>query len=109
MAAIGVERHLYTWICGWARGSEVVEKLYIDPTVLPDAACYAFYGWALSRQYAADAGVVVAATRLPDPLLAEVPPPAEASASLWSEARRGAAREAAARIASRADQHFVAA
>ena len=29
-------------------------------------------------------------------------PPAETSASLWSEARRGAAREAAARIASRA-------
>ena len=106
MAAIGVERHLYTWICGWARGSEVVEKLYIDPTVLPDAACYAFYGWALSRQYAADAGVVVAATRLPDPLHT---PPAETSAALWSAARGGAARAAAARIASRADQHFAAA
>ena len=30
------------------------------------------YGWALSRQYMADAGVAVAATQLPDPMDATI-------------------------------------
>jgi hypothetical protein len=68
MAAIGVERHIYGWLGGWARGSQTVERDYVDPTVLPTPAAYALYGWALSRQYAAGPGVVVAATVLPDPL-----------------------------------------
>ena len=68
MAAIGVERHIYTWVGGWTAGSTTVDKHYIDPTVLPTPAAYALYSWALSRQYHTDAGVVVAATTLPDPL-----------------------------------------
>ena len=71
-AAIGVERHLYVWLGGWARGSATVDKHYIDPTVLPTAAAYELYGWALARQFSADAGVVVAATTLPDPLDGDV-------------------------------------
>jgi hypothetical protein len=70
MAAIGVERHIYGWLGGWARGSQTVERDYVDPTVLPTPAAYALYGWALSRQYAAGPGVIVAATVLPDPLTA---------------------------------------
>ena len=68
MAAIGIDRHIYVWVGGWARGSSVVDKHYIDPTVLPSPAAYSLYGWALSRQYYASAGEVVAASTLPDPL-----------------------------------------
>ena len=39
----------------------------IDPTFMPSPAAYALYGWALKRQFMADAGVVEAATTLPDP------------------------------------------
>ena len=67
MAAIGVPRHIYIWLGGWARGSSVVDQCYIDPTFMPTPAAYALYGWALSRQYSADAGIVAAATLLPDP------------------------------------------
>ena len=73
MAAIGVDRHIYIWIGGWARGSDVVDRHYIDPTVLPTPAAYALWGWALTRQYSADAGVVEWAECLPDPR-AEDPP-----------------------------------
>ena len=68
MAAIGVARHIYVWLGGWARGSSTVEKHYIDPTVLPSPAAYAFFGWALSRQYQADRGTLEEFTPLPDPL-----------------------------------------
>ena len=68
MAAIGIDRVIYIWIGGWARGSSVVDKHYVDPTVLPTPAAYALYGWALSRQFAAGAPVVVPAAVLPDPL-----------------------------------------
>ena len=51
MAAIGVERHIYIWLGGWARGSSVVDRCYIDPTFMPSPAAYALYGWALSRQF----------------------------------------------------------
>ena len=67
MAAIGVARHIYIWVGGWAAGSTTVDKHYIDPTVLPSPAAYALYSWA--RQHEADAGVVVARETLPDPLL----------------------------------------
>ena len=67
MAAIGVDRHIYIWIGGWARGSDVVDRCYIDPTFMPSPAAYQLYGWALSRQYAPGPGEVVAATTLPDP------------------------------------------
>lgn len=69
MAAIGVDRHLLNWLGGWARGSSTVEVHYIDPTVLPSPAAYQLYGWALTRQFEADAGVVCRAEVLPDPLL----------------------------------------
>lgn len=68
MAAIGVEPHIYTWIGGWAAGSTTVAKHYIDPTVLPSPAAYAFWGWALTRQYRADAAVACVRSVLPDPL-----------------------------------------
>ena len=35
MAAIGVPRHVYIFVGGWARGSTVVDKHYIDPTFRP--------------------------------------------------------------------------
>ena len=41
--------------------------------MLPSLAAYALYGWALSRQYMADAGVAVAATQLPDTMDAPRP------------------------------------
>ena len=79
MAAIGVERHIYIWLGGWARGSSVVDRCYIDPTFMPSPAAYALYGWALSRQYSAGAAEVVRATCLPDPRVmqpaAVAPPP----------------------------------
>ena len=67
MAAIGVPRHIYIWLGGWARGSSVVDRCYIDPTFAPSAAAYALYGWALQRRFAADSGTVVRTTTLPDP------------------------------------------
>ena len=69
MAAIGVPRHIYIWLGGWARGSSVVDRCYIDPTFAACPAAYALYGWALSGLYGADAGTVVRATTLPDPRL----------------------------------------
>jgi hypothetical protein len=69
MAAIGVDRHLLVWLGGWARGSSTVEVHYIDPTVLPSPAAYQLFGWALTRQYEADAGIVCRAEVLPDPML----------------------------------------
>ena len=69
MAAIGIERHIYVWVGGWARGSDTVDKHYIDPTVLPTPAAYALWGWALTRQYTADAGMIEWHEPLPDPAL----------------------------------------
>ena len=40
------------------RGSDVVDKHYIDPTVLPTPAAFELWFWALTRQYHADAGVI---------------------------------------------------
>ena len=54
---------------GWARGSGTVDKHYIDPTVLPTPAAYDLWGWALTRQYTADAGVIKWHEPLPDPAL----------------------------------------
>ena len=71
MAAIGVERHIYVWIGGWARGSDTVDRHYIDPTVLPTPAAYALCGWALTRQYSTEHGVVEFAECFPDPLADE--------------------------------------
>ena len=68
MAAIGVERHVYVWVCGWKAGSITVDKHYIDPTVRPTPAAFELYGWALSRQYVTSTAEVVAAATLPDPL-----------------------------------------
>jgi integrase len=67
MAAIGVPRHVYVWLGGWARGSGVVDAHYIDPTFQPSAAAFAFYGWVLTHSYSADSGTVVRTTTLPDP------------------------------------------
>ena len=81
MAAIGVPRHVYVWLGGWKRGSVVVDALYVDPTFQPSAAALALYGWALSHQYTADAGTVVATTTLPDPRAPAAPqPPAPTAA-----------------------------
>ena len=68
MNAIGVVRTTLCWIGGWARGSDVPERHYIDPTFLPSPACYMLYGWLLSRQFTTDAGVYERARVLPDPL-----------------------------------------
>ena len=74
MAAIGVPRHIYIWLGGWARGSGVVDRCYIDPTFAACPAAYALYGWALTNRYSADAGTVVRATTLPDPRLSAPAP-----------------------------------
>ena len=68
MAAIGIDRTVYTWVCGWAKGSDVPEKHYVDPTFPPTPACYALYGWLLRRTFTVDAGVYERARVLPDPL-----------------------------------------
>ena len=90
VAAIGVDRHIYIWVGGWVRGSSVVDEHYVDPTVLPTPAAYALYGWALSRQYRAEAGVIVAATVLPDPLAEPASPstPAHVRVAARISARR---------------------
>ena len=67
-SAIGVPLHIVTWIGGWQRGSLVVQRDYIDPTVLPSPSAYRLYGWLLARQFEADAGVVQRFVALPDPL-----------------------------------------
>jgi len=69
MAAIGVARHTYVWVGGWARGSTVVDKHYIDPTFTPSQAAHDLYGWLLTHSYAAGIGVHSAGTALPDPWL----------------------------------------
>jgi len=67
MAAIGVPRHIYIWIGGWARGSSVVDRCYIDPTFTPSPAAYALYGWALQRHFTAGSGSPAVRVPLPDP------------------------------------------
>ena len=69
MAAIGVPRHTYVYIGGWARGSVVVDKHYIDPTFRPTPAAHSLYGWLLSNSYVAGPGTVEAGVPLPDPWL----------------------------------------
>jgi hypothetical protein len=96
MAAIGVPRHVYVWVGGWARGSSVVDEAYVDPTFTPSAVAYALYGWALTRQYASESAVPFVATALPDPLAPPSPTPAEPA---HMAAARAIARIAAARTA----------
>lgn len=69
MAAIGVARHTYIFVGGWARGSTVVDKHYIDPTFRPSAAARSLYGWLLASAYEADAGTVEVGEPLADPWL----------------------------------------
>ena len=69
MAAIGVPRHVYIFVGGWARGSSVVDKHYIDPTFRPSPAAHALYGWLLVSAFSADAGTVEEGVPLPDPWL----------------------------------------
>ena len=69
MAAIGVPRHVYIFVGGWARGSTVVDKHYIDPTFRPSPAAHALYGWLLASAFSASAGTVEAGEPLPDPWL----------------------------------------
>jgi hypothetical protein len=65
----------YVWLGSWKRGSGVVDRCYIDPTIRLPAAAYSLYGWALTAQYRADAsGVVVRAATLPDPRDEPQPP-----------------------------------
>ena len=54
---------------GWARGSTVVDKHYIDPTFRPTPAAHALYGWLLSSSYSAGPGTVEVGVPLPDPWL----------------------------------------
>ena len=62
------------WVGGWAKGSDVPERHYIDPTFMPSPACYMLYGWLLSHQFQVDAGVCECARVLPDPLDEQLPP-----------------------------------
>ena len=95
MAAIGVPRHIYIWLGGWARGSSVVDRCYIDPTFAPSAAAYALYGWALQRRFAADQGTVVRTTTLPDPrTTAPAPGPTLPESPAHVRAARGILRRA---------------
>ena len=68
MHAIRIQRTVICWIGGWAKGSDVPERHYIDPTFMPTPACYMLYGWLLSHQFQVDAGVMERARVLPDPL-----------------------------------------
>ena len=70
MAAIQVPRHMYIFIGGWARGSTVVDKHYIDPTFQPSAAARDLYGWLLAHAFTADTGTYERGTVLEDPWLA---------------------------------------
>jgi hypothetical protein len=88
MAVIGVPRHIYIWLGGWARSSSSrqqcgrrVLRAYVDPTFQPSPAAFALYGWALSHQYAAGADVAEIAVPLPDPDLMRPAPTARESPS----------------------------
>lgn len=69
MAAIEVPRPKYIFIGGWARGSTVVDKHYIDPTYAPSAAARDLYGWLLTHSWSAGVGTIERAEPLEDPWL----------------------------------------
>ena len=71
-SAIGVPRPIYVWMGGWRRSSPVVERHYVDPTVLPSPAAYRLFGWMLSRQYEVGVGEIVHQRLLPDPRLEDI-------------------------------------
>jgi hypothetical protein len=50
-SAIDVRRHILCWMGGWAPGSATLEHHYLDPSVTPSPAAYAFYGWLLRGEY----------------------------------------------------------
>ena len=51
VCAIDVRRHILCWMGGWAPGSATLEHHYLDPSVTPSPAAYAFYGWLLRGEY----------------------------------------------------------
>ena len=55
--AIGVPRFRGNWLGGWSLGSNVRERLYIDPSVLPTPAAFALFGWLLAGTYEAGSPV----------------------------------------------------
>ena len=68
MACMGISRPVYVWVGGWARGSSVVDRDYLDPTMLPSPDAYSIFGWLLEREFAVGPGVAAERSRLPDPL-----------------------------------------
>jgi len=90
---------ILNWLGGWARGSGVVDRCYIDPTFAPSPAAYALFGWALMRHFSADAGTIVRAMMLPDPrLTAPAPGPTLPESPAHVRAARAIALRACARI-----------
>jgi hypothetical protein len=50
-SAIDVRRFIICWMGGWAPGSSTLEQHYLDPSVTPTPAAYAFFGWLLRGAY----------------------------------------------------------
>jgi len=49
--AIGVSRFRGNWAGGWSQSGRTRELHYIDPSILPSPAAYAFFGWLLDSAY----------------------------------------------------------
>ena len=45
MEAIGISRFRGNWMGGWSQTGRTRELHYIDPSILPSPAAYAFFGW----------------------------------------------------------------
>lgn len=62
-SAIEVRRFILCWVGGWAPGSSTLERHYLDPSITPTPAAYAFFGWLLRGAYEMDDGAWVDAAR----------------------------------------------
>ena len=43
--AVGVSRYRGNWLGGWSQQGRTRELHYLDPSVLPTPAAFAFFGW----------------------------------------------------------------
>lgn len=50
-SAIDVRRFILCFMAGWAPGGDTLERHYLDPSITPTLAAYAFFGWLLRGAY----------------------------------------------------------
>lgn len=52
--AVGVSRYRGNWLGGWSQQGRTRELHYLDPSVLPTPAAFAFFGWLQQGMYETD-------------------------------------------------------